>query len=119
MKFDDLLSVPYKGNGRDMTGLDCYGLVLECCRRSGLDLHDVAYANDKVEKSLLQGYVEKLNVKEVKEPREGVCVQCEYEGRLHIAFMINSKEVIHATYAGVRISPVAMLKNVKYFEVGK
>jgi cell wall-associated NlpC family hydrolase len=34
----DLLGIPYKFNGRDLEGLDCWGLCLETCRRAGLDL---------------------------------------------------------------------------------
>ena len=41
MKYDDLLNTPFKRRGRDKNGFDCYGAVLECCRRAGTPLIDV------------------------------------------------------------------------------
>ena len=41
----DLLEVPYKLNGRDKTGLDCYGLVVEMFKRNGVTLPDYFYAD--------------------------------------------------------------------------
>ena len=41
----DLLGVPYEKNGRTLDGLDCYGLVLEVCKRFGYKLPDFEYDN--------------------------------------------------------------------------
>jgi cell wall-associated NlpC family hydrolase len=39
--FQDLIGVPFVDGGRDVsTGLDCWGLVAEIFRRSGIDLPD-------------------------------------------------------------------------------
>jgi hypothetical protein len=119
MIYEDLLSVPFKAKGRDHSGMDCYGLVIECCRRCGLDLHDVVYATEKVDKEKLSCYVQSLNVKEIDEPKKHAIVQCEYKGRLHIGFMIDKNICLHETYEGVRLIPVTMLQNRKYFEVNK
>ena len=41
MKYDDLLNVPFKRFGRDKSGFDCYGVVMECCKRAGTPLKDL------------------------------------------------------------------------------
>ena len=117
MQYDDLLTVPYKTNGRDNKGMDCYGLVLECCRRSGKDLHDAVYASDKVGLDKIVEYVSSLNVIETGIQKTGTIVQCEYDGRLHMAFMIDEKVCIHMTYDGVRLTPATVMRNKRYFEV--
>ena len=38
--FTDLLKVPFKDGGRDMDGLDCYGLAIEVFKRYGISLPD-------------------------------------------------------------------------------
>lgn len=119
MQYEDLLNVKYKVNGRDLNGMDCYGIVLECCRRSGLNLHDAVYLDDKVPKERITGYVKSLNVREINVPGKNVIVQCVYDGRLHIAFMLDSKLCIHQTYDGVRLTPVSMMREKRYFEVIK
>lgn len=44
--YSDLIGVPYKLNGRDKTGLDCYGLVIEMFARNNVTLPDYLYVND-------------------------------------------------------------------------
>ena len=66
MKYDDLLNIPFKKFGRDKTGFDCYGVVMECCKRAGTPLRDL-YGNivdlpaDSVNDYISGG----LNVKEI------------------------------------------------------
>ena len=44
--YNDLLGAKYKPHGRGDGGYDCYGLVLECCRRAGTPIKD---SNGKTE----------------------------------------------------------------------
>lgn len=117
MTYEDLLLVPYKVNGRTVDGMDCYGLVLECCRRTGQSLRDVVYESDRVSTEQLRNYTASLNVQQINRPVRYGIVQSEFEGSLHIGFLVDKKTAIHATYNGVRVTPVMMLKNTKYFEV--
>lgn len=117
IKYDDLLAVPYKENGRDMSGMDCYGLVIECCKRAGIILNDVVYETSKVCIDKLHGYSSSINVRQVDSVKSECVIQCEYASMLHIAFALNKKTCIHATFEGVRVSPICALKDVKYFEV--
>lgn len=41
LKYDDLLSVPWKSGGRSLEGLDCYGLVKEIYARLGMALPEI------------------------------------------------------------------------------
>jgi len=36
--YSDLIGIPFKDGGRDVKGLDCYGLVMEIYRRNGIKL---------------------------------------------------------------------------------
>jgi len=38
---DKYLGVPFKHRGRDLTGLDCYGLIISIYRDSGINLLDI------------------------------------------------------------------------------
>ena len=119
IKYDDLLSVPYKQNGRNKSGMDCYGLVIECCKRAGVELKDIVYKDSRVATDELTKYTAGMNVREISSIKSGCIIQCEYASMLHIAFALDKKVCIHATHEGVRITPVCALKNVKYFEVVK
>jgi hypothetical protein len=116
MKYDDLLQVPYLDQGRSMVdGLDCYGLVLECFRRDGKELKDLALPVC----SALARHVASLNVREVMEPAAGLGVQFMIDNRMHIGYMINKREILHMTEQGARKTPLIALSRwtPKYFEV--
>lgn len=117
MKYDDLLTVPFKLNGRTKEGMDCYGLVLELCKRNGKPLIDINAVH--VDSNNLSSVAGKLNVKEITEAETvgGDIVQCTYDGEIHIGFLLDSRTCIHSTIAGVRITPTIALKNRKYFKV--
>lgn len=63
IEYSDLIGIPFRNRGRDReTGLDCYGLVQEVYRKSGVDLpeytadyNDMA-GIDRLVKSNTQGY---------------------------------------------------------------
>lgn len=115
MKWDDLLKANYKAGGRGPE-YDCYGLVIECCKRNKTPLKDIS---DKgfADASELGEYVKGMNVVEVDTPSFGNVVQCEYDNRLHIGYMIDNMVCLHMTSKGARITPAFLLKRAKYFEV--
>jgi len=88
MTYEDLLIVKYKENGRDADGMDCYGLVLECCERAGTPIPDIVYGNDS---ATLPEYIRALNVQEIGNPVKGSILQCTLDGELHICYMIDKR----------------------------
>lgn len=121
MKYDDLLALPYQSNGRvgKDRGTDCYGYVLELCRRNSKPLKDFVFPSEKVPASSLNEYYEKINLKTISEEEAcfGDLVQCEFEGNLHIAFLLDKTTVTHMTFSGARVSPVTALQKRKYMRI--
>ncbi len=119
MKYDDLLNVPFKKSGRDKNGFDCYGVVVECCRRAGTPLKDlygdiVDLPADRVNDYISGG----LNVKEIPAPKVGALVYSVYKGNVHVGFIVERDKVLHATIdKGVKISPLVALHPIAYYEV--
>lgn len=99
----DLIGIPYKDKGRDKSGYDCYGLVIECEKRLGKHLNDVVYDNHDV--SLVRENVSTLNLIKTDIITEGTVIEMHRNGELHIGFALDQKKMIHATTnQGVRIS---------------
>jgi len=117
MKYDDLLTVPFKLNGRDKNGMDCYGLVIELTKRAGKPLIDLNCVHIS-EKDFVQK-VGQVNLRQITEEqiRAGDIIQCTWNGEIHIGYLLDKKSVIHATTGGVRITPIFALINRKYFRV--
>ena len=119
MKYDDLLNIPVKKFGRDKNGFDCYGVVIECCKRAGTPLKDlygdiVDLPADKVNDYISGG----LNVKEIPAPKVGGLVYSIYKNNVHVGYIVERDKVLHATIdKGVKISPLAALKPIAYYEV--
>lgn len=122
MRYEDLLTVPYKEFGRDVsTGLDCYGLVLEMCRRNGTPLIDFVYHDSMVKNSKLSECLGKINVKEIppEERKPGDIIEWTFEDCLHVGFILENDLIIHATFQGVRITPVMAIRKYKIGRVIK
>ncbi len=119
MKYDDLLNVPFKKFGRDKNGYDCYGVVIECCKRAGTPLKDlyggiVDLPADRVNDYIRGG----LNVKEIPAPKVGGLVYSIYKGNVHVGYIVERGKVLHATIDnGVKISPLAALRPIAFYEV--
>ena len=119
MKYDDLLNVPFKKFGRDEKGFDCYGVVMECCKRAGTPLKDlyddiVDLPADKVNDYINGG----LNVKQISEPKKGAIVYSIYHGNTHVGYIVERGKVLHATIdKGVKISPLIAMHPIAFFEV--
>lgn len=119
MKYDDLLNVPFKKFGRDKSGYDCYGVVMECCKRAGTPLKDlygdiVDLPADGVNDYISGG----LNVREIPAPKVGALAYSIYKGNVHVAYIVERNLVIHAIIdKGVRVSPLAAIRPIAYYEV--
>ncbi|MCR5723460.1 MAG: C40 family peptidase [Treponema sp.] len=121
MTYADLIGVPFKDNGRDSSGMDCYGVVLEMCRRNGQHLPDLVYENAHVTIDRLGNCVAETGLKEIPESQAGAgnIMQCNYNGELHVGYMLDKNRMIHATASGVRVTLCRVFRQRKYFEVQK
>ncbi len=112
----DLIGIPYKEHGRDLSGFDCYGLAIEVERRFGKVLIDVFYHNHDAE--LSQMWAPLLNVRRIDSIIEGALIEIHIGTSLHIGVALNDSMMIHATTnQGVRISRIKAYKVAAVYEV--
>ena len=120
MKYDDLLNVPFKRGGRDKAGMDCFGIVVECCRRAGTPIKDPFAALDSsipLEEAM-RIRKEAINAFEVESPAVGRIALTEHGGRSHVGYIVARGRVLHAVEGGrARVSPLACFRNPRFFEV--
>lgn len=112
--YTDLINTPYGKYG------NCYGFLVECCRRNGTPLKDPFSQLKKLPAGSEAPYIEDLNVREIDKPKAGAIVECEDNGNLHVGFLVSKNLVIHTTHkTGARVTHIAALKVIKYYEVEK
>ena len=107
ININDLIGIPYKDHGRDLNGMDCYGLAIEVLRRYGYRLNDVSYENHDLELSAEN--IPTLNVTPIDEPREGALLEMQFNNALHVGVCINKREFIHMTRTGCRINQIGVI----------
>lgn len=120
MKYDDLLTVPFRWGGRDKSGMDCFGIVVECCRRAGTPIKDpfreldasVSYEEaERVRR-------EAINMEETDGPAVGRIIYAEMGGKSHVGYIVERGKVLHAIEDGLpRVTPLRAFRNPIYFEV--
>src|SRR5574344_1811059 len=98
MKYDDLLNIPFKKFGRDKSGYDCYGVVMECCQRAGTPLNDLYGGIVDLPADMVNGNISGgLNVKEIPAPKVAGRVYAIYKGNVHVGYIVSHGLVLHAT----------------------
>lgn len=96
--YNDLLGAKYKPHGRGDGGFDCYGLVLECCKRAGTPIKDPfqKYEHLPIGAELL--YINDYNnIKEINAPKTGAIAECKTGENLHVAYMVTPQLALHIT----------------------
>lgn len=113
----DLIGIKYKDHGRDLSGLDCYGLaILAVYIITRKKLNDVIYNDHAAE--LCDKLAPTLNVKPTTEIKAGNLIEMTFKNEIHIGVIINAREFIHATYnMGVKISPLRAAPINNIYEV--
>lgn len=119
MKYDDLLNIPFVKFGRDKNGYDCYGVVMECCRRAGTPLKDLYNGIVDLPPDQVNDYIsEGLNVRPISTPKIGSIIETQYHGNVHVGYVVDRGLLLHATYnKGVQVSPLAVFKILGIYEV--
>ena len=118
--YNDLLSAKYKPHGRGDGGYDCYGLVLECCKRAGTPIKDPfqKYEHLPVGAELL--YINDYNnIKEINAPKPGAIAECKTGDNLHVAYLVTPQLALHITQKGCRVTHICALNPIRYYEVIK
>ena len=118
--YNDLLGAKYKPHGRGDGGYDCYGLVLECCKRAGTPIKDPfqKYEHLPVDAELL--YINDYNnIKEINAPKTGAIAECKTGDNLHVAYMVTPQLALHITQKGCRVTHIRALNPIRYYEVIK
>ena len=118
--YNDLLGAKYKPHGRGDGGYDCYGLVLECCKRAGTPIKDPfqKYEHLPVGAELL--YINDYNnIKEINAPKPGAIAECKTGDNLHVAYMVTPQLALHITQKGCRVTHIRSLNPICYYEVIK
>ena len=123
MIIKDLIGTPYKEHGRDSSGMDCYGLVIEVLRRTGITVPDVFYPDtgNETNRKILKVLEEGIPNVQIDKPETGAVVEILVHGQpSHVGVCIGNGEFIHAIKRiGVVIEPLSRYRHrIKgYFRV--
>jgi probable lipoprotein NlpC len=110
IKIKDLVGIPYKDHGRDASGMDCYGLVIEVLRRGGTNVPDVFYNDTNIEtnKNVMQILESAIPNIKLDKPEEGAVIEILVMGQpSHVGVCLGNGTFIHALKKiGVVIEPL-------------
>lgn len=93
--YTDLIGVQYKKNGRDIKGLDCYGLVKTLHDRMGKHMPDYATPDNQ---SLINQLINtgKLDCEELQEQEPGCIVLFKIPPfSLHMGVVLDKEKFVH------------------------
>lgn len=122
MGFDvtTLLGAPFKYGGRDASGIDCYGVVMEYYRQMGIEIEDpLEYVGepegmrdtDLFEKHRKGHWEEVVGVPQVGDVVT-FTIQSNVDAATHCGVLDRDGKVIHATKGrGVVRTPLRFLRN--------
>ena len=118
--YNDLLGAKYKPHGRGDGGFDCYGLVLECCKRAGTPIKDPFQKYEYLPVGAELLYINDYNnIKEINAPKTGAIAECKTGENLHVAYMVTPQLALHITQKGCRVTHIRALNPIRYYEVIK
>lgn len=96
---NDLIGVKYKPHGRNLDGIDCYGLIIEVYKRLGVTLQDIEYeetdikSNTNIDKVMRKT----LPVEKINRPEKYCIVELTVAGYpSHVGIYIGKGELLHS-----------------------
>jgi cell wall-associated NlpC family hydrolase len=92
--FSDLIGVPFAYGGRGPDALDCYGLVMECARRDGVELPDFGSSENQAE--IMAMMLASLPQWREIECRPGAVVFMRVARSTHVGYMVDANHMLHA-----------------------
>lgn len=105
MVLRDLIGVPYKEHGRDLSGLDCYGLVILAMKiLTDIDLPDVLYQKTDVRsnKETFNSLISKVKYIKLEKALK-YCI-IVFDRGTHCGVYLGHGEFIHCNKNGVNIA---------------
>jgi hypothetical protein len=119
--YEDLLTAKYKPHGRGEDGCyDCYGIVIECCRRAGKTLLDPFKKYEHLSVGAELPYISDYNnIREINAPKTGAVAECKTGENLHVAYMVTPTLALHITAKGCRVTHIRALNPIRFYEVTK
>ena len=115
MIIKDLIGIPYKVHGRDHSGMDCYGLVIEVLKRKGITVPDIFYpdANNETNVKIMEILKEGIPNTKLDKPEEGAIVEILVFGQpSHVGVCLGDGTFIHSLRnIGVVIEPLYRYRN--------
>lgn len=107
MDINELLGVPYKPHGRDLDGMDCYGLAIAAAACYGFKLDDALYDCNALD--LSDELKPTLNIYPTPVPFPGALLEMHAGNELHVGICLNSRDFIHMTKNGARVNRIGVL----------
>lgn len=112
----DLIGTKYKIHGRDKSGYDCYGLVVEVMKRYGKIMPDFEYDSytntyfDGCVKDVLKNF--NASVKKINGYIDGAIVLFGNPSGMntHIGVYVGDGNIIHCNKRGVHLDSVELLE---------
>lgn len=96
---NDLIGVKYKPHGRNLDGIDCYGLIIEVYKRLGVTLQDIEYEETDIKSNAYIDEVMRktLPVEKIDKPEKYCIVELKVAGfPSHVGIYIGKGELLHA-----------------------
>jgi cell wall-associated NlpC family hydrolase len=115
MTVKDLVGIPYKAHGRDSSGMDCYGVIIEVLRRKGINVPDVFYpdTNNDTNKKVMEILENGIPNTRLEKPEEYAVVEILVFGQpSHAGVCLGDGTFIHALKNfGVVIEPLSRYRH--------
>lgn len=96
----DLIGIPFKVHGRDKTGMDCYGLLIEISKRLGVNFPDAFYNSvDNSSKENTYNFLyENLPLEKINELEKYCVISMFMGGKFsHVGVYLGQGKFIHST----------------------
>ena len=110
LDLDDLYGCPFKLHGRDLSGFDCYGLVIEVEKRLGRTLKDLhaEYTEDNYLQKLdenAESFIKDMELIKTEQPVLGdIILFLDKNGcSVHVGVYLKRDDFIHCDGQGVHI----------------
>lgn len=100
MNIGKYIGIPYIPHGRDLKGLDCYGLAILIYREKGIELPDPCYPNTEIStnKRIMESLESTIPNEKLDKPEPYCFIEFYVLGEpSHIGIYLGSGEFIHSS----------------------